>query len=349
MIPAPHPTEHSSTSHAQEVEAKRAILERAIDEHGDYLLACVVRLLRRMNVFENSQARSPGDIAGDVLADACLAVLRSPQRFDANRDPLRWIMGHAINVAKRERERVFQSNRAVSLRAEVCASEIAGEEQSGEEALEEHEANLALSLGLLQARKSTPLETRQALASLLAPLRQDEREIVVLSVFEGYDSPRLAARLGISAPAARKRLQRALDRLRLHIRGHEPQFAWIENLPALLGQRHCDPAHGSRAGEEAQRSDEMAPPEHSSCHSQSAQAQHPEHDLSTMPHSPRVQARPNARPEPAHAQSSNMKILSSLDSPNSRERASLNGASSNGAGPQPTSAAGRARGGEPSP
>ena len=257
----------TSTLREREVEAKREILEQAIEEHFETLLGWVVRLLRRWNVFERSQARSPGDIAGDVLADACVAVLRQAERFEAERDPIPWILGFAVNAAKRERERVFKANRAASERPEVIACDLAPEDQSGQDALEEHAARLALSLGLLHSRRSTALETEQALQSLLAPLSEDDRQVIVLSVFEGYDSPRLAQILGTSAPAARKRLQRALDRLRTHIRDRREHFDWIEDLPELLELR--PEMNGSRST--------ATPP----CHSNGASGQHAQSNLAS--------------------------------------------------------------------
>lgn len=281
-----------NTSREREVEAKREILERAIEEHFETLLGWVVRLLRRWNVFERSQARLPGDIAGDVLADACVAVLRQAERFEAERDPIPWILGFAVNAAKRERERVFKANRAASERPEVIACDLALEDQSGQDALEEHAARLALSLGLLHSRRSTALETEQALHSLLAPLSEDDRQVIVLSVFEGYDSPRLAHILGTSAPAARKRLQRALDRLRAHIRDRREHFSWIEDLPELLELR--SEIKGSRST--------ATPP----CHSNGGSRQHAEHGLASAhrdSRGPSSNSTPNgadARPEAAY-------------------------------------------------
>lgn len=301
MIPAHRPNPAlSGTPRTGEVEQKREILERAIEEHFDTLASCVVRLLRRMNVFERSQARLPEDIAGDVLADACVAVLRNAERFEAGRDPVPWILGFAVNVAKRERDHVFKANRSASERPEVNASELAGEDQSGEDALEEHAATLALSLGLLDARRSTALETRQALASLLEPLAEADREVVVLSVFEGYDSPRLAQRLGTSAPAARKRLQRALHRLRAHIAGRPEQFSWIENLPRLLEVRGESRSTESMATQITARGENK---DGVGCHSAGAASQHPEHDL-PQSHRPPPSIEGD---ENAHARSSSMR------------------------------------------
>lgn len=364
MIPAPRldsasPSAHDASS-IQEVEVvvvvveeKRRILERAIEEQSVYLLGCVLRLLRRMNVFERSQARSPGDIAGDVLADACLAVLRSAERFELGRDPLPWIMGYVANVAKRERDRVFKSNRAASQRTEVSASELAGEDQSGQDVLEEHAANLALSIGLLDARRATALETRQALASLLAPLSEDDRTVVVLSVFEGYDSTRLAQHLGTSAPAARKRLQRALDRLRAYIRGHKEQFAWIENLPEMLQLRDAPsaPAPSAARGERGQ--DEAGPP----CHSHSIDPQHIEHDhspgLSPAPERSISRSPTALQPAPSPIKARSLALHASRDaapaSSDGRREVAARAASSTQQGSAPAARAAEVHGGKTSP
>jgi RNA polymerase sigma factor (sigma-70 family) len=228
------------------VEVKRQILERAMEEQRVPLLRWVAARLAHMGVLDNSRGRTRGDIAGDVLADACLAVLRHAERFDASRDPVVWIKAHAIHCAKRHREQVFAANRAPGERREVAASEMAGEEQSAEETLDTLAATRDLSLGLLCGRRATMLETQQALASLLEPLSSSERQVIVLSVFGEYDSPRLAAELGIAPPAARKRLQRALDRLRAHINSQPEQFSWIENSPTLLGQSVAKQSKSSR-------------------------------------------------------------------------------------------------------
>ena len=304
MIPTHHSdSAASSPASINDAEAQREILEQAIEEHFETLLGWVVRLLRRWNVFERSQSRSPGDIAGDVLADACLAVLRHADRFEIGRDPVPWILGFAVNVAKRERERVFKSNRAASERPEISATELAGEDQSGQDALEEHAARLALSLGLLDSRRATALETRQALASLLAGLSEDDRHVIVLSVFEGYDSQRLGQALEVSAPAARKRLQRALDRARAHIRAQAEQFSWIEDLPELLercsGLADAEPTAtpDTSAGRQAEPS----------CHSASTGQQHPQHDRGAA-HNTSLSALVNApASELEHARSNGMR------------------------------------------
>jgi RNA polymerase sigma-70 factor (ECF subfamily) len=57
----------------------------------------------------------------------------------------------------------------------------------------------------------------------LASLERDDREILTLTYWEGLTAEQVAIVFGISAPAARKRLQRARDRLSVRVtRANEP-------------------------------------------------------------------------------------------------------------------------------
>lgn len=82
----------------------------------------------------------------------------------------------------------------------------------------------------LAARAGDPAaEADPGLHEALAELPTADRELLLLTYWDGLSSDQAAAVLGIAAPAARKRLQRARDRLARH--------PALVHHPALDGQR----------------------------------------------------------------------------------------------------------------
>lgn len=79
-------------------------------------------------------------------------------------------------------------------------------------------------------------EIEPALDGGLAALGRTEREAVLLRVFEGHSLAETGAMLGISEEAARKRVSRALDKLRHHLRGAGIVLPAVA-LSALLSEK----------------------------------------------------------------------------------------------------------------
>lgn len=67
-------------------------------------------------------------------------------------------------------------------------------------------------------------ETRDEVARVLAGLRPDDREVIVLRYFLGLDEAEMAATLGVARGTVKSRLSRALGRMR---DGLGPEAAWI--------------------------------------------------------------------------------------------------------------------------
>jgi RNA polymerase sigma-70 factor (ECF subfamily) len=61
------------------------------------------------------------------------------------------------------------------------------------------------------------ISERDSVKTMLAPLDRIDRQLVVLSVLEGFSSSEAGEALGISAGAARTRLTRARARIRAHL------------------------------------------------------------------------------------------------------------------------------------
>jgi RNA polymerase sigma-70 factor (ECF subfamily) len=126
-------------------------------------------------------------MAQDAVQDAAMAALRSIGSL-RNPDSFRpWLFRILANKCKR------------ALRAKY----------QGVESLEEQFYEAAAE----DAPLGRALELRQAIAALPAA----EREIVLLSVLEGYDSQEIARTMGIPAGTVRSKLSRALAKLRKEI------------------------------------------------------------------------------------------------------------------------------------
>jgi RNA polymerase sigma-70 factor (ECF subfamily) len=95
-------------------------------------------------------------------------------------------------------------------------------------ALSNHRRSHTRRLAATELATSAPAhgESSPALDSVrdaLASLERDDREILTLTYWEGLTAEQVAIVFGISAPAARKRLQRARDRLSVRVtRANEP-------------------------------------------------------------------------------------------------------------------------------
>ena len=125
-------------------------------------------------------------LAQDAVQDAALAALRA---IHSLRDPESfrpWIFRILANRCKR------------LLRSKYAAQ--------GTVSLEEQFQDIAADDGPLERA----LELRQAMAALPGT----DREIVMLSVIEGYDSGEIGRTLGLPAGTVRSKLSRALAKLR---------------------------------------------------------------------------------------------------------------------------------------
>jgi RNA polymerase sigma-70 factor (ECF subfamily) len=67
-------------------------------------------------------------------------------------------------------------------------------------------------------------ETRDEVARVLADLRADDREVIVMRYFLGLDEAEMAATLGCARGTVKSRLSRALGRMREAL---GPEAAWI--------------------------------------------------------------------------------------------------------------------------
>ncbi|HEY6542029.1 MAG TPA: sigma-70 family RNA polymerase sigma factor [Ktedonobacteraceae bacterium] len=147
-----------------------------------------------------------GSSALEVMQEMVVEALSHANNFDSTRQPMAWLLGIALNVLRRRRsEEARRYQREVSLDSlSLLHSEL------------ENECDLLDSLH--QTVESGPeqlVESDEQARALLSLVPEKDQEILRLAILEDFDRSSLAKRLGTSSGAARMRLHRALDHLRL--------------------------------------------------------------------------------------------------------------------------------------
>jgi RNA polymerase sigma factor (sigma-70 family) len=159
--------------------------------HGEAVL--------RYMLFRTRNAEDASELTAEVFA----AALESSARFRKMDTPARaWLFGIANNKLADSRRRGGIADRA---RRRLGVERLGLDDAALERA--EELADLELSRG--------------GLASLVADLPEGEREAVLARVVEEESYAEVAARLGISQPAARQRVRRGLARLAFWAREDE--------------------------------------------------------------------------------------------------------------------------------
>jgi len=150
------------------------------------------------------------DVAQETFVDAWRATLAGRHPFTADADPKarrRWLFNAAYCDAISLRRR----SRLVVWRPLDDAPEI-------ERALKgQHSTYGAFGGaggGLVGGAFDERLAERQALCEALGELKQEDAAAILLSVVHGFSAPEIAHILALNPDAVRKRLSRALGRLR---------------------------------------------------------------------------------------------------------------------------------------
>jgi RNA polymerase sigma-70 factor (ECF subfamily) len=145
-------------------------------------------------VYGYVRRRCPDSDCDDILAEAYLVAWRHFDRLPA--DPVPWLIRAARNALSNHRRSLARQDR------------LADESRWVHEAAGPDCANQAIE--------------RADLLAALAALGPDDREVLLLTGWDGLDSLGVATVLGISAAAARARLSRARRRLERAYTARQP-------------------------------------------------------------------------------------------------------------------------------
>lgn len=144
------------------------------------------------------------DVTQDTFVDAWRATRAGRHPFTANADPAarrRWL----FNAAYCDAISLRRHNRVIDWRSLDETPEV-------ERALQGQQARHgAFGVG---AAFDEQLAERQALRDALGALKHEDAAAILLSVVHGFSAPEIAQILMLSPDAVRKRLSRALGRLR---------------------------------------------------------------------------------------------------------------------------------------
>jgi RNA polymerase sigma-70 factor (ECF subfamily) len=154
------------------------------------------------------RARSPEE-AADLLAETYLVAWRRLGVIPAGEEARLWLFGVARNLLKKGASR----NRTAELLVERLAAELRAARQVGDAATEDR-AHLA--------------------RAALGQLGEVDREILMLTAWEGLAPGQIAAVVGMSANRVRVRLHRARAKLRRELRSVKPPPS---HRPAVVSTR----------------------------------------------------------------------------------------------------------------
>ncbi len=150
--------------------------------------------------------------ARELLQEVVVQALQHESRFQPTREPRAWLLGIAANLIKRRQREMFLREKREPLVRDLHSA-IEGS-LSDDELFD-------WMLSLTEQRPSEVLIQDGEVETLLAQVGPDDARILRLAILNGLDGDRLSKALGISPGAARVRLHRALNRLRVAVRREE--------------------------------------------------------------------------------------------------------------------------------
>ncbi|MFB3906951.1 MAG: RNA polymerase sigma factor [Candidatus Eisenbacteria bacterium] len=140
--------------------------------------------------------------AEEVAQEVCYRIQRGAARLDPERDPVPWMLATTVNACRS----VWRSARYRMDQASVPIEEVHEQAWDGRRAPTPED--------LLAERRRNERVTRA-----VSELDPSLREVVLLHDYEGLDHKEIAAALGVTHEAARKRYSRALAELARSLKG----------------------------------------------------------------------------------------------------------------------------------
>jgi RNA polymerase sigma factor (sigma-70 family) len=151
-------------------------------------------------------------VALEVLQEAVLEALSHADRLTTSGQPRAWFLAIAANVIKRKKASLARSSQR-----EVLFSALTNHA----EATMDEGAFFDLFAAHTQPGPEAEVEADEEATALLSLVSADDQEVLRLALINDLDSSMLAKRLHITSGAARVRLHRAINRLRIAWNKHE--------------------------------------------------------------------------------------------------------------------------------
>jgi RNA polymerase sigma factor (sigma-70 family) len=193
----------NSGQDAQDFAAKKHCLLTFISDHSIPLYGTIRSYVVRLGLVSGTDVQG---VALEVMQEVVVEALSHTSSFDSERQPMAWLLGIAINVIKERK-----SKEARRYQREVPLGNLSllhPESESESELLD----------SISHSTESGPeqlVESDEQVTALLSLVSEKDQQILRLAFLEDCDRESLASRLGTSNGAARMRLHRALNNLRL--------------------------------------------------------------------------------------------------------------------------------------
>ena len=149
-------------------------------------------------------------VTHEVLNEATLQALMHTRVFSTVRQPRAWFLGIAANIIKRRRVSLARQSQN-----EFSIGELTSTTENGSDGDFFDQISLITHPG-----PEREVEIRTEVTELLALASPDDRRVLRLAFLQDLDTQSLALALNIQPGAARVRLHRALQRLRMAWRIH---------------------------------------------------------------------------------------------------------------------------------
>ena len=173
------------------------------------LLGILRSYVKRMGLARGEEVAAA---AVDVLQEVVVEALDHADRFNPTRQPMAWLLGIATNIIKRKKAEIARRSRR-----ELFIGELSTAQQ---EPLSDDELFDQIT-SCTSAGPEQDIEANEQAVMMLSLVSPEDRQLLLLAFLYGFEREAMAEKLGITPVAARVRLHRALNRLRL---------AWREQL-----------------------------------------------------------------------------------------------------------------------
>ncbi len=173
------------------------------------LLGILRSYVKRMGLARGEEVAAA---AVEVLQEVVVEALDHADRFNPTRQPMAWLLGIATNIIKRKKAEIARRSRR-----ELFIGELSTAQQ---EPLSEDELFDQIT-SCTSAGPEQDIEANEQAVMMLSLVSPEDRQLLLLAFLYGFEREAMAEKLGITPVAARVRLHRALNRLRL---------AWREQL-----------------------------------------------------------------------------------------------------------------------
>lgn len=153
-----------------------------------------------------ASGQSLASVADDILNEMVIEALNHAYRFDPSRPPKAWLLGIAANLIRRKQAKQIAQNQREPLIRDLYPQS---------QALMSDDDLFDQLSHVSHSDPESQLESDETIHHLLSLVSPADREVLQLAIVEGIEGESLARKLGISAGAARVRLHRAINRLRI--------------------------------------------------------------------------------------------------------------------------------------